>query len=274
VTPAPSGLSPIGRLGAIARRDFIITWSYPMQLLTRYGQIAFVTVLISFVARLVNSPPALARYGGRYFDFALSGLIVVGFVTLGLGALTTVVTAEQAAGTFEVLLTSPTPLPVLLAGIYLVPAALTVVDALTYVAVGWLLGAHISLSGLAAALPVLFLTAAAFVAAGVTSAGFVVLTKRGDPVTLVLTQVATLLAGALFPIHLLPGPLQAVVRIVPAYWGLEAVRAILLLHRSLWSQGRAVLVLVAFTAALFPLALVVFRRALRVARVTGTLGNS
>lgn len=269
------GSSPItGRLGAVARRDLIVTWSYPILLLTRYGQIAVTTVLLSFMARLVNAPPALARYGGRYFEFALSGLIVLSFVTLGLGVLTTAVTAEQNAGSFEVLLISPTPLPVLLAGIYLVPTALTMVDVLAYIAIGWLLGAHISLLGLAACLPVLLLTAAAFSAAGLASAGFVVLTKRGDPITLVVTQVTTLLAGALFPIHLLPGPLQAAVRIVPAYWGLEAVRAMLLQHRSLWSQGRSLLVLAAFTVALFPLALAVFRRALRVARVTGTLGNA
>jgi ABC-2 type transport system permease protein len=116
------------------------------------------------------------------------------------------------------------------------------------------------------------LTVLTFCAFGVLSAAFIVLTKRGDPIGL-LTGAGTLFAGVLFPTSVLPGPLESVTRFIPAYYGLEGLRSVLLTGGGLGDIAGDVARLGIFVAILVPIALWCFARAIRAARVSGTLGN-
>jgi len=222
----------------------------------------------------VNDRVHLRAYAGHYFEFVVIGTVLVAFVTLGLSTLSQTIADEQRAGTLEMLLSAPTSLPALLAGFLVVPLGLTTVQVAVEVAAAIaIFGAHFPLSGLLLALPVLVLTVATFCAFGIFSASFIVLTKRGDPFAIFVAQASTLLAGALFPVSVLPGPLQGMARAVPAFYGLDAMRAAVLGNAGLGDVAGKLLVLAAFAAALLPLAVLAFSRALRAARVTGTLGN-
>lgn len=265
--------SPAARIGAIARRDLAIELSYRLQFVLRLSQVVFFAATLFFISKLVEEPDALSRFGGDYFEFALVGLIVTAFATVGLGAFSKSIADEQRAGTLEVLLTVPTPPSTLLAGSLVVPLGLAAANVGVYVLIGTALGVRFPVEGLVLAVPLLGLTVATFCELGVLSAAFIVLTKRGDPLTLLLSQGTTFLAGALFPTTLLPAPLEALSRAVPAYYGLEGLRQALFEGAGAGSVAGELLALLAFNVALAPLALFCFARALRVARVTGTLGN-
>ena len=261
-------------MGALFRRDLTLDLSYHFQFAVRVFQIFMFTTSLFFIAKIVHNPPELQQYGGRYFEFVVIGVIVVQFVNLGTGTFTSSISDEQRAGTLEVVLSSPTGLATLLAGSFLEPLFLTVVQMALYMTTAIVVfRAHIPLSGLGLALPLLALTMLTFCALGVMSAAFIILTKRGDPISLIATQAGTLLAGVFFPVSVLPGPLQAVTRIVPAYYGLDGLRAVLLTGAGLGDIVGDLLRLAAFALVLVPLALWCFTRAVRAARVTGTLGN-
>jgi ABC-2 type transport system permease protein len=258
---------------AVARRDAAVLLSYQFALLVRVLQAAVFVVTLYFISRLVQRPAVLGPYQGRYFEFALVGAILVSFATLGLGSFSQAISEEQRVGTLEMLLGSPTRLAVVLAGAFVVPLALTGLEVVAYGTAGVLLGAHFSLPGVLLALPVLALTIATFCALGILSAGFIVLTKRGDPFALIGTQATTLLAGSLFPVAVFPGWLQPLSKAIPAYYGLHGIRAALLTGAGLRVVAGDAAVLAAFALALLPLSVIFFAWCVRVSRNAGTLGT-
>src|SRR3954469_26042751 len=104
------GATAVARIGAMARRDAVIQLSYPVQLATQIGNVFFSAVLLYFIAKLVGRPPSLAAYEGDYFSFAVTGLLVMSFASLGLTTFSGSIAAEQVTGSLEALLVSPTRL--------------------------------------------------------------------------------------------------------------------------------------------------------------------
>jgi ABC-2 type transport system permease protein len=271
---APRRSSTVARISAIARRDATIEFSYQFNLALRVSQVVLVSTSLYFVSKLVDDAEELRPYGGDYFGFAVIGFMVVSFATLGLVAFNRSVSDELRQGTLELLLTSPTRSATLLAGAMVVPALITLFQVVVYVAVAvGIYGLRFPPEGLLLAVPILVLTFLTFAAFGIMSAAVVVLTKRGDPVTAFGAQITTFLAGTLFPVALLPGPLQAFVKVVPAYYGLEGTREALLGGAGVGDVAPEAAILLVVAILLLPLSMAVFGWALRQARITGTLGT-
>jgi ABC-2 type transport system permease protein len=236
--------------------------------------VAITMATFFFISRLVGTPAELAPYRGGYFDFAVVGLVVTSFSLLGLSTFNRKIVDEQRNGTFEILLASPTRLGQLLLGSLLVPLALTTLDLVIYMGVGiGLLGSGLQVTRILLALPLLGLTLAIYSAFGILSAAFILLTKRGDPFSSLFIQLSNLLAGALFPIILLPGPLQVLARFIPTYWGLQGIRGALLTSVPPAALIEELAALLVFNALLLPLSLWAFGRAVRFCRVAGTLAD-
>lgn len=264
----------LGRIAAITRRDIILERSYHFQLLLRFSVIGTSLVTFFFLGRLVGSSEQLARYEGGYFEFALLGLLVLGFAQACINAFARSIQQSQNDGTLEILLSTATPLPTLLTGTLVVPMLFSLVEGAIYLVLGALV-ADLVLSPvrlLVAAL-LLVLTLTTFAAFGILSATVIVLTKRGDPFAGLVLQASNLLGGAMFPVTVMPEALQAMSRLVPAFYGLRGVREMLLTRGPLSAVLPDLLALAAFSVVLLPTCLWLLSRALRVARVTGTLGN-
>jgi ABC-2 type transport system permease protein len=261
-------------IGGVFRRDLRIQLSYPVQLASQGVGIAFSLATLFFVGKLVGNSPLLAQYQGGYFEFALVGLLVVTLAGVALQAFTGGLRAETAAGTLEFLLVSRTPLWVLLAGWMAWPMTLAGVQAVVFFGVGWWLSqGSFDVGGLLAAVPPFLLTVGSFIALGIMSAAFTVMTKRGDPFTPIIVSATNLLAGALFPVAVLPTVLQVLSRAFPAFYGFNAMRSVLLGGESFLEILDELAALLAFNLALFPIGLWMLRSAFRLARITGTLAT-
>jgi ABC-2 type transport system permease protein len=264
----------LGRIAALTRRDLGIEHSYRFRYLMRFVQTAASITLLYYVSDFVVDAPALEPYGGSYFDFAIVGLAVMSVAQLGISTFNANILREQALGTFEVLLATPTPIGVLLAGSFTFPLLLTVVDLVLYLVLGLaIIGGGVALEGALLAAPVFALTLASFCAFGVLGSSLVVLVKRGDPLTAPLTLVTGVISGALFPVSAFPPVVEVVARAFPAYYGINGLREALLLDADVADVAPDALVLVGFNLVLLPLALYTFRRSLNTARRTGVLGN-
>jgi ABC-2 type transport system permease protein len=262
------------RVGALARRDLLLERSYQFQLLFRIGLIGSSVLTFFFLGRLVGTSDELAQYRGGYFEFALIGLLVVAFASVCLTAFARSIQQSQNDGTLEILLATSTPLPTLLAGTLVVPMLFAVVEGLVYLLVGAVV-ADLVLSPVRMLIAVLLLvlTLLTFAGFGVLGATVIVLTKRGDPVSVLILQATNLLGGAVFPVTVMPEGLQLLSRAVPAFYGLRGMREMLLTRGPLSAVLPDLLALVLFAVVLLPAALWALGRALRIARVTGTLGN-
>ncbi len=267
--------STMERVAAIVRRDIMVERSYHFQLALQVIGIGFSAGTFFFIGKLVGEPDALSDYEGGYFPFALIGSIVMTTSVLGLSTFSQKISDEQRAGTLEVLLSTPTRLGTILLGSFLVPLAFLLVELALYLVFALIVfGSALPWTSIVMALPVLLLlTIVVFSALGIFSATIIVLAKRGDPLAGLVAQSSNFLAGALFPVSLLPGWLQFFSHLVPAFYGLRAIRDLILANAGWGDVLGDVLALVAFAAVLLPSSMWAFSRAVRIARVTGTLGN-
>jgi len=263
------------QVGAITRRDAQLELSYHFQLTMRYVSTVFAAAVFFFIGKLVGDFEPLDPFQGGYFAFALIGLTVTGLAVVGLRETSRTFTGEASAGTLEILLASPTPLCTILGGSLVVPFGFGLIETAIYLLIGWTLGGVVyTFQGLLLAVPILVLTIGTFVAVGILATAFLVLTRRGEPFTILVLQATNLLAGTLYPVEVLPEPLQIAAHFVPAFYGLRALRAVLLSGAGLESIWTDALILLGFNLVLLPLSMWALRSALRLARTTGTLASA
>ncbi len=177
-------------------------------------------------------------------------------------------------GTLEIMLLSPTRLSTILLSSSLWSCLMTTVRVMVYLLVGALIfGASFGEANVLTALVVLALSITSFSGIGILSAAMVLLLKKGDPVAWVFGGVSGLLAGVYYPVSVLPAWLEPVSRALPLTYALDGMRLAMLKGYSLYEIRLDLLVLLAFTLVMTPLALLVFRQALRRARIEGSLAQ-
>ncbi len=273
-----SDIAPAGshwrRVVAMARKELITLSSYRFDLLLRMIEIWYFALSFYFIDRFVGTVDLLADMEGGYFEFILIGSIVTSFARVGLSSFPALISEEQDDGTLEMTLTTPTPTWVLLVGGFAVPVVFLVVETVLLVGVGLgIFGSGVPVMGLLRSVPVLLLTALSFVPLGVLGGAFIVLAKRGDPFSAIGNRLAILLSGALYPLSVLPGWLQDVAMLVPSTHGVTAVRHLAQADGRFSEVIGEMMILAVFVVVALPVTLLIFERALGVARRCGNLGT-
>ncbi len=262
-------------LGAFLLRDLRIAEAYKSSFaFMAAGGVVTLTVF-HFLALTVGDLPLLrSRYGADYFSFALIGLAVA-TCTRGLqSSFGRRLRESQLEGSLELLLASPLSTWRVVALLAAYPVALSFVRALAFVLAGaWLFGAQLrlNLAGFAAALAC---SLASFAALGLLSSAFVLAFKRGDPLNYLLDTASYLFSGVFYPIEVMPPALQWISHLLPATYAVNALRASGLQRASVVEVAPALLTLLAFAVALWPLAVLALALARRHVERTGTLPHA
>jgi len=259
---------------AFFKRDFSQALSYRLSFLLQLGSILFSVAIFYFLSKLFGgaAAPQLEAYGGDYFSFVLIGLAFTGFLGLSLSNFAGSIREGQMMGTLEIMLLSPTRLSVILLSSSLWSYLLTAIRVIVYLLVGVLVfGADLGQANIPAALLVMVLSIASFSGIGILSAALVLIVKKGDPVAWLLGGASSLLAGVYYPITVLPSWLEPLSRILPLTYALDAMRLAMLKGYSISELRFDILVLLGFTVILTPMAFLVFRKALKRAKMEGSL---
>ena len=259
---------------AFFRRDVAIARSYrvafALEILEAFCGVATFYYLSRFVS---NSE--LARTLPRssdYFAFALVGFAFFDYLTVSLSAFDSSIVEAQQNGTLEAMLVTETPLTMILAASAAYPFVLLALRTVIYLAWGALLF-HFPIreANWLGAMIILATSVLAFAGLGIISTSYLLLFKRGNPARWLIVGASSLLGGIMYPVSVLPGPLQWAARLIPVTYSLAGMREALLTGASfaqLWPSVRALLL---FAAILLPLSGLVFAWALRQTRITGTL---
>ncbi len=266
-----NGVTWLTPIVAVARRDWAVRRSYQFDFALRLFGILAAVATFFFISKLVGSAPSLE--GIEYFEFALVGLLVLNGATMAMNTLKGAIAQERSDGTLEMILSKPAPLWAVLSGTLVIPAMFFLLEAVVMLGFAVMFGSRFPIGGVLLGVPLLLLTLASFAVLGLLAAAFIVLTKRGEPITFVILQSTNFLAGAVFPVALLPIGLRFLAHLIPAFYGLNGLRAVLLEDAGAFDVLGDIVFLTVFTIVLAPIALWVLARALRVARVTGTLGS-
>jgi ABC-2 type transport system permease protein len=248
--------------------------SYPMSfVMSELGALVPIFVYF-FVARLVEtSGPSV---GGDYFMFAVIGIITAHALNAGLQGFGHELDVAIKQGRFEALLVEPVPWRALPLGMAEWPVLVRTSAAGLAFLVAMALGADFRTAGFLPALLILLLGTLATLSIGIIAASIKSLSKESDPVLFVYQLAASLLAGAFFPISLLPPAVRVLSYTIPHTYVIQAMRRVLMpAGDSLpgLSAGEAMLVLVGFNLLLLPVALWLFGRSLEVGRRLGLLGG-
>ena len=261
---------------AFLKRDFSNAISYRADFAMQFLGIFLSVATFYFLSQLFGSAvaPQLETYGGDYFAFVLIGIAFSGYMGFSLSSFAQSIRQGQVTGTLEIMLLSRTRLSTILLSSSLWSCVLTTLRVLVYLLVGALIfGASFGQANVLTALVVLALSITSFAGIGILSAALVLLLKKGDPVAWIFGGVSSLLAGVYYPISVLPTWLEPLSRFLPLTYALDGMRLAILRGYSLYQIRLDLLVLLTFTLVLTPLALFIFRQALKRAKMEGSLAH-
>ncbi len=192
---------------AFIRRDFQIESSYKMSFVMNIVDSMMVLIFFYFLNQLVvrGQSRYLDRYGGNFLSFAVIGLAFARYFQLTLRMFSDSIRTAQLSGCLEAMLSSQTDALtiVLMSSLYgLLSGAVQPI--LILVAGSLIMGVDLSHMNLPATILVLAFSVLTFVAFGVLSAATILWIKKGDPLAWILGGMGTMLAGAYFPVDVLP----------------------------------------------------------------------
>lgn len=262
------------KISAFFWRDLLIARGYRLAMVAQTVEELFGVATFFYLSRFVESPQlerALPA-GASYFTFALVGFAFFDYLSVSMTAFDTSLEEARQNRTLEALLVTQTPLPVIIAGSAVFPFAALALRTCGYLAIAAIFfgfaprGANWS-----GALAILIVSILAFAGLGILSASYQILFKRGNPAKWLVLGVSGLVGGMMYPVSVLPRPLQMLAHAIPVTYSLEGMRAALLAGAG-WSElWRPLVALLAFAAVLIPLSFAVFGWALRRTKITGTL---
>jgi ABC-2 type transport system permease protein len=214
---------------------------------------------------------ALPR-GTDYFAFALVGFAFFDYLNVSFNAFDNSILEARQNGTLEAMLVTRTPMITILGASAAYPFFLLALRTFVYFAWGVLVfGFPVQHANWTGAMIVLLASILAFASLGILSTSYLLLFKRGNPARWLIIGLSGLLGGMMYPVLVLPRPLQALARMVPVTYSLEGMRHALLAgarFTELWPSVQALLL---FSAILLPLSVMLFGWALRRTKITGTL---
>lgn len=266
----------IKALKGFLRRDLQIQVSYRLSFLLQIVGIFPIVLMFYFLSLFFGDSVLgpLKQYGGHYFPFVLIGIAVQNYFTFALSSFSGSIREAQLSGTLEAIFSTPVRTTTFLMGSGLYAFVLNSLRILAYLIFGALIsGIAFNFGSLPGTLLVIVLSIAAFSSMGILSASFILLFKRGEPVSWFFSAVSWLLGGVYYPISVLPDWFQKVSDFIPMTHSLEALRILLLSQGNLASVSKSVFSLITWALIGLPVSYLCFLYALKRGRIKGNLGH-
>jgi ABC-2 type transport system permease protein len=266
--------SSLRKIAAFFARDFAIARGYRGAFFLETLETLFGVATFYYLSRFVDSPELHSALpsGSNYFAFALIGFAFFDYLSISLSAFDSSLEEARHNRTLEALLVTQTPLSMILAGSAVYPFAALAMRTCIYLAWGALLfGFAPHGANWLGAIVILLASILAFSGLGIISASYSILYKRSNPLKWMVVGISGLVSGMMYPVSVLPAPLQFLARFTPVTYSLAGMRAALLSGAG-WAQlWPSIASLFIFAAVLIPLSFLIFAWALRRTKITGTL---
>ncbi|GAC1305526.1 MAG: ABC transporter permease [Vulcanimicrobiaceae bacterium] len=259
---------------AIVRRDARLTVATFGTVWRSWASIVGQVVTFYFLSKLIVQSPIFGVDGRPvpYFDYVAINLAFLRFAAAAIGSFQRAVRGDQMMGTIEAMLVTPTSLSLLVVSSAIWSFVLTFLQMALFLACATFLGLDLHRVDLVTVGTFLALTVLALSPLGILSAATVMIFKQAAPTSALVGGFASLLSGTLFPIAKLPAFLQLLSWLLPITHALNGLRGGVGGASVSAFRGDA-LWLAIMAVVCMPLALVVFTRAVRRAKMDGTLGD-
>ena len=213
------------KLRAFVKRDLAIDFRYRLSFALEFVHVMLAVAGFYFFSQLVEHT---RPQGYASFPFILVGLAVNAYMMTCFVCFSQAIKGSQPAGTLKAILTTPTSPSSFLICSSVYPFIRASVDAGAYLVAGVLFGLPLWHVNVAAVALVFGLSLLAFSSIGIMSATFTLVFKRGDPLLWLFGSGSWLLGGVLYPVDVLPTPLQHLSNLLPITHAADGMRAALL----------------------------------------------
>lgn len=267
-------MPPVNKSFAIARRDAQLTVATFGTFWRSWASIVGQVVTFYFLSKLIVRSPIFGVDGRPvpYFDYVAVNLAFLRFAATAIGSFQRAVRGDQMMGTIEAMLVTPTSLSLLIVSSAIWSFVTTFLQMALFLGTASFLGLNLFHTDLVTVGVFLALTVFALSPLGIFSAATVMLFKQAAPTTALVGGFAALLSGTLFPVSKLPPYLQAASWMLPITHALNGLRGGIggASLSTVWPDALWLLVMGGISA---PISLYVFTKAVRRAKMDGTLGD-
>lgn len=263
-----------GLPAAFLRRDWLYETTYRGMLIFQMLGILGSLIIFYSISKIISgNAPELAEYGGDYFAFALIGLSVSDYFSVGLRSFANRLRLAQTTGTLEAMLVTQTPPQATLLYSSLWDFLLATVRLVLALVAGTLvLGVTFEVN-VVATLLLSLLSLLVFAALGLVTAGIILVIKRGDALVGLIGVAATIFAGTVFPVELLPAWIRPLAYVFPLFYALDGLRKATLTGAGVAELAQNVVVLGISALVLIPAAYLTIAWAVERTRRDGSLGH-
>ena len=259
---------------ALMRVQWLSQASYRANMVISVVGMIVSVVPVYFVARALNPFMAgrIQQEGGEYFAFVIVGMLVTGFLRNAIATLPGEVGSGINSGNLEMMLSTPTPLPVLLTGLSAYSIVWMALRSVLLVTAAWLFGATFVWDRLPVAILCIVLIFLAYLPVGLISSTLFLAFRLRLPIEQAAMLLSIFLGGVWYPTRVIPSWLREVSDVLPLTYGLRALRRTLLDGAPVSAVASDIAVISAFVAVSLTLGLLAFAWAVRYSRRSGTLG--
>lgn len=259
-----------------AKKEFLTEISYRFAFLLHIFGVFTWILIFYFIDRLFGGKiaPHLKPYGVNYFPYVLLGIAFFTYVGTGVGSFASRIRNEQLMGTLEALLATPTKISTIIFSMGVWSFIWASISVLIYLISGvFLFGVDLTGANLLSAFVILVLTITSFSGLGLLAASFIMVLKRGQPVTWAINASFEFLGGVYFPIAVFPSWLRVISHLLPVTYSVRAMQLAVYKGYSLQSLALDIAALLLFSIILLPLGVLFFKFAVRRAKIDGSLAH-
>ncbi|MBN2444705.1 MAG: ABC transporter permease [Spirochaetales bacterium] len=258
---------------AFLKRDFLIASSYQLHFIMTSMNSLLILFLLFFIGKIVDpSYIGLTKYGQDFFSYILIGYGFFQFFQIAQNTFSQTIRDEQLSGCLEAMLgtqTSP-QLSILFSSLY---SLITAFFQLCIIFIAGILFFKFNILGINifSTFIVFLLSIIIFMSFGLLSVAFIIVLKKGDPISWLITSLNFILGGAFFPIEVLPPWVRIFSKILPATYVLDSLRLTISKGYDLLQIRPQILVLVIMCLILAPASLFILHTSVIKAKKDGTL---
>jgi ABC-2 type transport system permease protein len=274
----PNWRSHLRALLAVARKDWLQYWRYPLNAVSTILQPIIWLTPVYFMGQafsLNGEARGFAAYSGTsdYMSFILIGTALSSFINAVFWGMGYALKNDMDAGVLESNWLSPAPRLILLVGHTFANLLVTAITSLLMLLIAALLfGFHPTGSVLAAFLTVLPMLVGLY-GFGFAFAALVLVLREANTLVDVSSFLVQIFSGSDFPVNALPRWLLPISLALPLTYGFDAVRGWLLRTQTILPLRTEILLLVVSMFILLTLGWVAFRSLEQRVRRLGTLGQ-
>lgn len=265
---------PLRKALAFIKKEFLIQNSYRLAFVFSWLGILVSVATFYFISKLLSPEDiiSLKGYGTGYFPYVLIGIAFAGYFSIAMHTFAGKIRDEQLSGTLEAMLVTPTRLSTIIVSLSLWDFVFASINAVIYLVFGAVFfKVSFAQINIAAALLILFLTVISLSSVGIISASFIMVFKKGDPLSWLVTVSSGFFSGVFFPVEILPAGLRVFSYFSPLTYTLRGLRHAILQGYNVTMLIPEIASLAIFCIILVPLSMKVFGYAVKRAKMSGSL---